>query len=460
MATQAEIAAMNEYLVERKKHRARRTGQVVGAYSGVASGRDVNAPAALDARDPYPDLMSEMEKIEASKGLNEQLDASRQNLYNTAMGNLQSQYTTDSGAARAGRSDAAATSRTNAQMRDRANQRKMNEAASRDMADASLEGTTEAAVRKSGLGDRQGRRNADGSYADDDDEGAYDFSQDVGEADLEYPVTSPSDDFYASSPVIDTTSQGRNLDKAYAAIAEAEDIHFKMGDGPKASAAYRNAEELARLGGTSVSELVAGTGVSEQHYEAINNYNRHRKDETQEMRDEGLMAAGAGSASQGAIAAGQEGIRQNVYGDVEENYLMPGVTNVVPETDTQKRYVQMLDAINDMPENPPVQEMKAHIMDQSYYKDYVKERGYETAPPDMVWKEYTRETKGIVKQSKKQFREDRARLIREGVVKARSPIGSPRATGPTPSAGIAGGADTQTRLGSKAFQDLKEEIPE
>lgn len=459
MASPEEIAAMSEYLKERRRHRARVGAQTASAAGAVMSGRET-ATEALDRRDPYPEIMSEMEKVEASKDIVAAAGEVETNLYATGLKSLDTKYgiNMDAFLAQQGINQRAAAVSAQLSAQGKIEAARRAERAADKM--SAVTGAGAAYLSLKGKVQRQGKEEKEdgkpfGSIEDFIAGGAKPFG---GGTETGFSKAQKQGKLETialrQGKMLPTDPQG---DPKAVAIVQATLV--QMYTDPTLTerdmiTLQNTVYEVGVAGGLDMGEVIKSVEVLDPDGYTVDSVEKFKEvnaiadagrakmfKEDEDMQDLVKHLGASGQTGIDTMLKVVGAIDDDIYGNYRaEDEVLPG-TGVIPETDVQARYTQMLEVIESQPEIEPVKEMKQHIMGQSYYQDYLKSRGYEDADPDQAFREYTRETKALVREGKQNFRKQKRKNLEEGIAKARGPQDKPKAVPAAESAEVAGGSD-------------------
>lgn len=430
-----DLDQMETFLRQRRLGGISRAGQTLGATGAVMSGRERGAEA-FAARDPYPGLVSQREKAELKASQLADMGRLEKGYYDTSIGVMTNTYNQKMALLQSWLSNDTQRRIQSALVNQRGLQMALGgkQAQAQQLASLSAEGE---AFFKS-LPRAQGAA-AGGEFGSPLDAGWATFlglgpetgASPAGPA----PATAPDKAMAFIQERIPAIEAARANGNSLAMSQAVNDIQMA------AAAAGLNAEELFAEGGAlaGVQVPVAGDPPVQPASTIFKNAQGFVEAEVGDlMRDiEGYIERAdnmgvrgipgfdeilGGAPVFGEEAAGQPDQGHDLDGDGvpdiydsfdPEKQLMPGV-DIAPESDVLSRYVQYMDAIDALPEHPPAQETKAHILQTPTYLDYKKSRGYEGMSDRLVWNEYKREAKKALRERNKDFRAQRRANIEAG----------------------------------------------
>jgi len=434
-----DLDQMETFLRQRRLGGIARAGQTLGATGAVMSGRERGAEA-FAARDPYPGLVSQREKAELKASQLANMGSLEKSYYDTSIGVMTNTYNQKMALLQSWLSNDTQRRIQSALVNQRGLQMALGgkQAQAQQLASLSAEGEAffKSLPRARGTA-------AGGEFGSPLDAGWATFlglGPETGAA----PAggAQPQTSLDKAVPfILERVEQleAANLNGNRLAMAQA------MNDIQMASAAAgTNIEELIAPGGPLAGATITAVGEDGLPVEAsIKDYLPQaqamvEKDigdlmgdiEADIKRAENMGVRGipgfdeilGGAPAFGEEASGQPDQGHDLDGDgVPDIYdsfdpkkqLMPGV-DIAPESDVLSRYVQYMDAIDALPEHPPAQETKAHILQTPTYLDYKKSRGYEGMSDRLVWNEYKREAKKALRERNKDFRAQRRANIEAG----------------------------------------------
>jgi len=440
--SQAELDTAMNYVRERRQHRARLAAQAISGTGAVASGREGGA-AAFAARDPYPNLMTAEEKrLELAK-VNAEYGQLQQNYYTAGLDALTQQYVTEMGLFQAKLGHDAHLKAVSAQVHAAGLQR---EAAHLERMTQELSGLSQP-----GEAFLQGIIRNSGAQTGP---GGIDPNMLLMYAALGGEALNPSmvgNDKLAGVLPQPGTPEAESLKIDGARFITRRLLESGAGDmaqlDPKeAAAVFNDIAAVAAVTGTDVPDLLAKVdrlnperaqtmadgsvkGVATGHYEFLRNAAIQHKaqvgsDYQQTVEKLGYLGAGKlpsweeiQAQAPTFLPKGEDTDGDGVIdyeGYDPQKQLLPGL-EIVPESDALDRYVQIMDAIEEHPEHPPVVEARQYLLESSPYTTFKKEMGYEGADDRQVLREYTRVAKKQQRGRRQDFRERKRQNIKAGL---------------------------------------------
>ena len=452
MALSPEEQQAVAYIKERRRHRARTGGQVVGASAGVLSGQGT-MDAELAKRNPYSGLSSAMQKQAQMLPIVELMAEDELETYEMALDERSGRLKLNVEAMMKNRQISSTAKQASARLR------LQGEIAAADRLDDQIESAmglspaVDAYIRKSAkMGNKKAAAVGGGTFSIE--------NLKKGKGGSEKSLVAGA----GGTPVPGTSGYNENRGDVEAGAEMMESELVWLNDNPNASVREKrghinNIEALASVTGIDPA-VQAGDRPSDIYGKSLKDVYASASDEVTnltasefEESDEiqvMLKRAGSGGAtSEEAHAASMDEQVREVYGeDWDPEKPLPGF-GIVPESEAHTNYMAMIETINAQPEEPLVVTMKSEIQDSDYYNEWKTKMGYDDgADANMVWREWSQKAKRLEKAGRKKYRDQRRQNIDDGLSKARGPGGTPQEKKALPA------TETAKLLGDKKPEDV------
>jgi len=466
MAESTANADAIAYIKERRKHRVRTAGQVVGATGAVMSGRQ-SASAALAERDPYSGLSSPMQKMQQSMEIYDKMAEEEMALYKAGLEERSSRLKLNVDAMMRNRQISSTAKQASARLRLQGNIAEAKLLEDRIESAMGVSDYVAAMIDKSAkMGNRKAAAISSGGVATlmNMDAGNVGFPTTAKEG-KEARLRAKSG---GGTPVPGTGGYNEDRGSVETGAEMMEKEMLWLGANRNASLREKrlhinNIEALAAITGVdpTASEAVqsvydANGGWLTDYYASVSNevndLTSSEFEESEEIQGMLKRAGSGGATSEEAHAASMKEQVEEVYGEAwDPDNPLPGF-GVVPKSDAHANYTKMLDTIEAQPERPEVINMKEHIQGQQYYTDWKSSKGYDDSmDANMIWREWTQDARQLEKKGRQAYlaqrdindREKRKQNVEEGLFRARGSMGMPKkkALAASGSAKAVGGAD-------------------
>ena len=458
MALSPEEQQAVAYIKERRKHRARTGGQVVGASAGVLSGQGT-MDAELAKRNPYSGLSSAMQKQAQMLPIVELMAADELETYEMALDERSDRLKLNVEAMMKNRQISSTAKQASARLR------LQGEIAAADRLDDQIESAmglspaVDAYIRKSAkMGNKKAAAVGGGTFSIENlkkGKGGSEKSLVAGAGGTPVPGTSGYNenrgDVEAGAEMLETELLWLN-DNPNASVREKR-LHINnieaisavtgIDPGEKARGDLRDPPRGTNIRGVTLEQLYAK--VSDE----VTNLTASEFEESDEIQVMLKRAGSGGATSEEDHAASMDEQVREVYGeDWDPEKPLPGF-GIVPESKARTNYMAMIETINAQPEEPLVVSMKAEIQDSDYYNEWKTKMGYDDGADDnMVWREWSQKAKQLEKAGRKKYRDQRRQNIDDGLSKARGPGGLPQEKKALPA------TETAKLLGDKKPEDV------
>lgn len=453
MALSPEEQQAVAYIKERRRHRARTGGQVVGASAGVLSGQGT-MDAELAKRDPYSGLSSAMQKQAQMLPIVELMAKEELDIYGMALEERSKRLELNVDAMMENRRISSQAKQASARLR------LQGEIAAADRLDARIAASMEtspevqAYVNKSAkMGNRSAAAVGGGTFSIGNlikDEGGSGKSLVDGAGGTPVPGTSGYNEDRG-----DVEKGVGMMEREMLWLAANKDASLL-----EKRRHINNIETLSVITGVAPESIPAVRGVADATHGLLTNYYASVSNEVNDLTAtefkeseeiQGVLkrAGSGGATSEEAHAASMDEQVREVYGeDWDPEKPLPGF-GVVPESNARKNYMAMIETINAQPEEPLVVTMKAEIQNSDYYNEWKTKMGYDDgADANMVWREWSQKAKQLEKAGRKKYRDQRKQNIEDGLSKARGPGGLPQEKKALPA------TETAKLLGDKKPEDV------